>query len=184
MQFFSAQTRGFYDERVHGPQFLTSPDPQWVQPADDPEAMPPTVQLRNPRIPEDARPVTPERHAELFDAVSRLGVEIGADANGDPVTVPRVLTQQQQFDAISAALTEVLEREAKRRRYGNLLSACSYASQAPGAPFQAEGAAFVAWRSAVWKEAGRREQLILAGQASMPTIAEAVAAMPPLGLPG
>lgn len=93
------------------------------------------------------------------------------------------LTAEQQAAACVAAIQTELDVQAQAKGYDNIVSACSYAAQASGAPFQAEGAAFLAWRSAVWQQAYAKQALVKAGTATMPTPAEAVAAMPALVLP-
>lgn len=133
-------------------------------------------------IPADAVEITEQEHAQLLIDQSQ-GKVIVADADGRPVAQLPQLTQQQHFDAISAELQKALEQGAKDRRYDSLLSACSYAAQPAGAPFQAEGAAFIAWRSAVWAKAAATEADVIAGTAQMPTIAQALAEMPALVLP-
>ena len=78
-----------------------------------------------------------------------------------------------------AALQLQMDSVAQSYKYDNLLSACSYAAQAAGQPFQAEGAAFLAWRSAVWTAAYALLAEIEAGTATMPaTTADAIAMMP------
>ena len=90
-------------------------------------------------------------------------------AAGQPPTVAGAVS------AIQAAL----DAAAKAHGYDNIVSACSYAAQATGAPFQAEGAAFLAWRSAVWTQAYAVLAQVTAGTVPLMTPAQAVAAMPP-----
>jgi hypothetical protein len=82
-----------------------------------------------------------------------------------------------------AAVQAAMEAAARAKGYDNILSAISYAQQPTGAPFQAEGAAFLAWRSDVWTEAFAVLAQVKLGSTPMPTPAEAVAAMPVLVLP-
>lgn len=82
-----------------------------------------------------------------------------------------------------AAIQSELDRRAQAKGYDNIVSACSYAAQPAGAPFQAEGAAFLKWRSAVWQQAYATLAEVEAGTRAMPTPEESVAAMPPLVLP-
>lgn len=96
--------------------------------------------------------------------------------------VPRAPSIEEQAGANTAAIQAELERQAQAKGYDSILSACSYAAQPEGAPFQAEGAAFLAWRSAAWQHAYDVLQQVQAGTAPMPTPAEAVAAMPALTL--
>ena len=92
-------------------------------------------------------------------------------------------TTKQLIAANVSAIQAELDRQAQAKGYDNIVSACSYAAQAVGAPFQAEGAAFLAWRSSVWVQAYSELAQIQAGTMSMPTPAQAVAAMPVLVLP-
>jgi hypothetical protein len=87
------------------------------------------------------------------------------------------------IDKIEVALQNAMEAAAKKVGYDSLLSACSYAAQVAGAPFQAEGAAFLAWRSEVWAASYARLNEIKAKQGALPTPEEAVAQMPNLELP-
>lgn len=150
---YSPSTRGFYTREVHS------------------------------TIPDDVVEISEDQHAELL-AGQAAGKIISAAADGTPVLQdPPAPTQQHQFDAISAALQDAMEQAAKAQRYDSLLSVCSYAAQPPGARFQAVGAAFVAWRTAVWAKADDTEAAVIAGTVPMPTIAQAIAAMPALVLP-
>jgi hypothetical protein len=92
-------------------------------------------------------------------------------------------TIDQLIAANVREIQSALDAQAKARGYDSILSACSYAAQPTGAPFQAESAAFVAWRSAVWAQAYAALAQVQAGTVPMPTPAEAVAAMPALSLP-
>ncbi|MBO9725164.1 MAG: phage tail assembly chaperone [Novosphingobium sp.] len=84
----------------------------------------------NAAIPVDARPITDEQHIELLNAQAE-GATIAADANGDPVAVPRApLTDEQLLEALRA------ER--------NTLLAASDWSQFPDAPLTDDQRA--AWR--------------------------------------
>lgn len=97
---------------------------------------------------------------------------------GDSVPTPT----STSFALCTTAVQAELDARARARGYDGILSACSYAAQPPGAPFQAEGAAFIAWRSATWSEAYAVQADVLAGLRPMPTPAEAVAAIPDLEL--
>lgn len=78
-----------------------------------------------------------------------------------------------------AAIQSALDARSREKGYDNILSACTYAMQPEGAPFQAEGAAFVAWRTAVWAQAYAVLDQVKQG-APLPTPEQAVAQMPPL----
>lgn len=113
---------------------------------------------------------------------------IGADLSAitqqqaDELRNPPLTAQQQQAACVAAIQVE-LDRQAQAKGYDNIVSACSYAAQASGAPFQAEGASFLAWRSAVWQDAYATQAQVVAGTVTMPTPTQAVAAMPALVLP-
>jgi hypothetical protein len=92
-------------------------------------------------------------------------------------------TPEQLVAQVEAAIQAELDRQAQAKGYDSILSACTYAMQPANAPFQAEGAAFVTWRSAVWHQARVALAAVQAGTKPMPTPAEAVAAMPALVLP-
>lgn len=98
-----------------------------------------------------------------------------------------VIDPQKAFAIASKALATMLqkhmEEHAQADGYDNLLSACSYAAQPVGSPFQAKGAAYVAWRSAVWMKSFEIEEQVKTGQRPMPTEAEALALMPPFVTP-
>lgn len=154
MKLFSKSTGGFYDVEVHGD-----------------------------RVPDDVVELTDDEHMALLIGQS-AGKRIVADDDGRPVLRdPPPPTREQQIAQIEAALQAEMERRAKLRGYDSLLSACSYAAQPLGSPFQAEGAAFVIMRSTVWADAYVRLAQVEAGESSLPTPADAVAAMPPLVLP-
>lgn len=95
-----------------------------------------------------------------------------------PYVAP-VLTQAAQITAVTTAIQAQLDATAQAHGYDDCISACSYAAQAVGAPFQAEGAAFLAWRSAVWAQAYVVLAEVQAGTATMMTPAQGVADMPP-----
>ena len=99
------------------------------------------------------------------------------------ITIDAEKKYNAQVTANTAAVQAELDRQAQARGYDNIVSACSYAAQAPGAPFQAEGAAFLQWRSDVWAQAYALLDQVQAGTVPMPTPEEAVAQMPVLVLP-
>jgi hypothetical protein len=103
--------------------------------------------------------------------------------DGGAVVVDAARQAQAQQLANTAAIQNELDRRAQEKGYDNIVSACSYAAQEVGAPFQAEGAAFLQWRSAVWSQAYAVLAEVQAGNAPMPSPEEAVAMMPILSLP-
>jgi hypothetical protein len=96
----------------------------------------------------------------------------------DPEPVPP--TMEQMINLNIKAIQVEMDRMAKTYNYDNIISACSYAPQPVGAPFQAEGAAFLAWRSVVWSQAYAVLARVQAGEIPLPTVEEAIAAMPEL----
>lgn len=93
-----------------------------------------------------------------------------------------VVPEGERLAAIERALQQALDARAIAHGYDSILSACSYAAQPQGSPFQAEGAAFLAWRSAVWAQAYVVMAEVQAGRAALPGPDEAVASMPALTL--
>jgi hypothetical protein len=134
--------------------------------------------------PADAKEYSDDVYAAFRDRQEPDGKVMQADANGDPVLVdapaPSVddLTKQN-----IAAIQAEMDRQAQAKGYDNIMSACTYAALPAGAPFQAEGAAFLAWRSQVWAKAYSDLDAINAGTMTMPTPEQAVASMPALVLP-
>jgi hypothetical protein len=93
------------------------------------------------------------------------------------------VAKAEAIAANEAAIQSELDRQALAHGYDSILSASSYAAAPPDDPYQAEGAAFLAWRSAVWKKAIAVQADVEAGNIPMPTPEEAVAQMPALVLP-
>jgi hypothetical protein len=88
------------------------------------------------------------------------------------LAVSAVLTVADYTSAIQA----MLDAAARARNYDDIVSACSYAG-APN-PFQAEGAAFVAWRGACWATCYQIMGEVESGNRPQPSLAELLAAMP------
>lgn len=154
MYYFSKTTNGFYSPLLHGTN-----------------------------IPQDCVEITDEQHAALLEGQSG-GRNIVADAGGYPVLQDPPAPTPDQLKAWNvAAIQAEMDRQAQAKGYDNIISACTYAMQPMGAPFQAEGAAFVAWRSQVWSQAYTMLAQVEAGTQPMPTPAQAVAIMPKLELP-
>jgi len=98
--------------------------------------------------------------------------------------VEQVAIKEQKMLIIIAIIQKILDSQALLKGYYNIISACSYASQPPGAPFQAEGVAFTAWRSAVWTKAYSMLAEIESGAIAIPSPEEIASLMPDLILPG
>lgn len=90
---------------------------------------------------------------------------------------PKPPTIQQQKEAISAAIQKLLDDKAKSLRYDSILSARSYAGYAN--PFQAEAIKLANWSADCWATAGNIEAQVNSGVIPIPTVAEALAMMPP-----
>jgi len=93
-----------------------------------------------------------------------------------------VLTFDQRVAVNIAAIQAELDRQAQLKSYDNILSACSYAAQPEGAPFQAEGATYLQWRSDVWAQAYAVLAEVQSGNLPLPSPEESVAQMPLLNL--
>lgn len=156
MYLFSAQTNGFYNTQVHKPE----------------------------QIPADAKEVPDALYASLMTQAAGVPVEIVADSSGMPTIKGQAASTQA--DLISACITAIqaeLDRQAKLKGYYNMESACKYAALPVGAPYQAEGAAYLLWCATVWKTAYDYLARVEAGEVPLPTPSEAVSMMPPLVLP-
>lgn len=75
---------------------------------------------------------------------------------------------QQLRDAVARAVQSHLDAVARERDYDGIASLCSYAGD-PNPQFAAEGAAGVAWRSAVWSVIARIEADVRAGLRPAPS---------------
>lgn len=95
----------------------------------------------------------------------------------EPVDPPKT---EALIAANIAAIQRELDRCAQKHGYDDIVSACSYAAGDPQDTFTAEGKAFLAWRSATWREAYAVLADVETGKRPLPTPEEAVAAMPPL----
>lgn len=94
--FFSASDIAFYVEAVHGERMVE------VAVTDEAGNVIGTTMQPNPSctIPEDAVPVSAERHAELF-AAQAAGMVISADSNGLPIAQPAPPPTAEQLRAIA-----------------------------------------------------------------------------------
>ncbi|MDD5249631.1 MAG: hypothetical protein PHY45_11630 [Rhodocyclaceae bacterium] len=120
-------------------------------------------------IPFAASPDDPESHGRtIFQAA--VNGEFGAIAE----YVPPPITEADYTRAVQAKL----DAEAAAHGYDSILSACSYAAVAN--PFQADGVAFLNWRSAVWATCYQVLTAVQAGQRSQPTVADLIGELPPL----
>jgi hypothetical protein len=183
-KFYSASTRGFYDEDIHGARLIehVTTDPEtgetldrWTEPNPD------------CKIPSDAVEITGDQHEALLAAESS-GKIIQADANGTPIAVDRPAPTAGEIEvakiaAAETAVQKLLDDAAKAEGYDGILSAASYAALPVGEPFQAEGAAFALWRAKCWARCYEVLAAVKAGTRDEPTIDELLAEMPALVLP-
>ena len=127
-------------------------------------------------VPYTAREYDPEPQGRAIFAAAAAG-EFGEVE----VYVPPVPSDDQ----IAATLTRVvqlhLDGAAQARGYDNILSACSYAAVENA--FQAEGAAFLAWRAACWVHCQSVLTDCQEGLRPIPAAADLVAELPALVLP-
>lgn len=102
---------------------------------------------------------------------------VGVTGTWTPPPPPAVTTADY-----TRAVQAALDAKATERNYDGILSACTYvASNVP--KFQAEGAACVAWRDAVWAYCYDILAQVQAQTLPQPTVAELVAGMPQLTWP-
>lgn len=94
----------------------------------------------------------------------------------DAAILASIPTAQQQRDAISNAIQNLLDDKAKSLRYDSILSARSYAGYVN--PFQAEAIKLANWSAECWATAGNIEAQVNAGTIPMPTVEQALAMMP------
>jgi len=82
--YYSATERAFTFSDVHGQKTYMAPDPDWVRPTKSAEH--PLVEIRNPRILDDAVEVSEEDYTALMEA-QRNWKLIEPDENGYPRAV-------------------------------------------------------------------------------------------------
>lgn len=103
-------------------------------------------------LPGDLVEISESYYAELMTAQSQ-GAQIMADDDGVPQAVaPAAQTPEELQAAYTAAIEGHVEATARARGYTSAVSCATYATSTVPA-WQAEGAAFVAWRDAVWTAA-------------------------------
>jgi hypothetical protein len=90
--------------------------------------------------------------------------------------VPEPPTPDQLLAALSASVQQHLDTIAQAYRYDGILSAVSYADD--GTAFGKQGAAFKAWRSAVWLAAAEIEAEVKDGKRDIPTEKELIELLP------
>lgn len=130
---------------------------------------------KNGNWPSDLVEITQEKYMEL----TQSGRAIICGDDGILHCAPEYAPTVDDLIAINTQAIQLhLDSFARSRGYDNIISACSYASQPVGAHFQAEGAAFLAWRSAVWAKAYDVVTKVKSGAMTLPTVEESIASMP------
>lgn len=133
------------------------------------------------------RPANPRTSLYVSGAVLDLGDPPSSEHRLDvenrawvlPSSLPPLPPSQTQ---IVAALQTELDRVAGLYGYDDIRSAVSYRGD-PNPKFAAEAEAFFVWRSDVWTTANAYAAQVAAGTAPYPSVPQAIAMMPPLGLP-
>jgi hypothetical protein len=132
--YFSPSSTGFYNDDVHGPRFVSSPDPAWSRPVledtgePDMSLIQPTVLVANAdtKIPADAVEVSPERWRQLLEDQSN-GMSIVCGGAGQPKTVAR---PAPQYSLLKEA--ELVAYRADREKMLNRLAGIGMAAQVEG----------------------------------------------------
>lgn len=129
-------------------------------------------------IPFTASPDDPEIHGRVLFNAAVTG-EFGMIAE-----YVSPLTAEQHAEIVVRVLTDAVRQHlattAQDHGYDDIVSACSYAASINA--FQAEGVAFLAWRTDVWLHHNQVIGEVNAGTRSAPTAAELVAELPALVL--
>lgn len=86
------------------------------------------------------------------------------------------------LDDYSRAIQAHIDSVARSRDYADGVVAASYKDD-PDPAWAAQAAAFIAWRSSVWKYAYAQLDLVQTGQLTPPTIADLIQAAPPIAWP-
>jgi len=91
------------------------------------------------------------------------------------------VTMEGIKQSLTGAVQDHLDEAAQEFGYDNIVSACSYSGAAN--PFQAEGLAFLNWRSSVWQYCYQVLSDVQASVRSIPSREELLAELPSLVLP-
>ena len=89
--------------------------------------------------------------------------------------------EQAMVDGFARIVQDMLDEEARKLNYDSCLSVCSYYDTGYE-KFDVEGAAFRAWRSAVWVKAYAILDEVKAGTREIPTEEELLAELPALAI--
>jgi hypothetical protein len=84
-------------------------------------------------------------------------------------------------ESLVAHLQFFMDRMAREHGYDDLKTAITYRGD-PNPKFAAEAEAFFMWRSSIWTLAYQRLALVGAGEATLPTLEEAISMLPLLSL--
>ena len=97
----------------------------------------------------------------------------------------RLTRPAQKTDTKARLITAVqrfMDAKAQERGYDDIFTAVTYAEESVVEKFQSEGRAFRSWRSAVWAFCYDYLDQVMEGKKPVPTEAELIALLPPLGL--
>ncbi len=72
-------------------------------------------------------------------------------AEADILLAPPAPTKQEIIKSIAEAFQNVLDTEAQKLGYDNIVTAVSYVGESAVPSFQTDGISFRAWRSNVWE---------------------------------
>jgi len=119
--------------------------------------------------------------ADTFRRIDLLkNVEVVDQLGGNRPPVPNPI-QLDQETLYKAAIQDLLDLEANKCGFDNIVSACSYAAL-PG-KYQAEAVTFFNWRSDVWEYCGDLLNDINVGTKDAPELEELLASLPTRVLP-
>jgi hypothetical protein len=104
-------------------------------------------------------------------------------APGQPSTPGGTAPSADPATALRDGIQAYMDNQARALGYDDIGTAVTYADEPSVPKFQIEGAVFRAWRSLVWAACYAHLSLVQAGEAAMPTLAEAIAMLPPLEMP-
>lgn len=105
---------------------------------------------------------------------------MGITEEADPVYVLPVPTSEEIQAQLTQAVQTHLDAMAQSRGYDSIFTACTYEGD-PNPGWSAEGAAYKAWRSAVWQYCLQVLTDVQNGLRTIPTEAELLAELPVLG---
>jgi hypothetical protein len=137
---------------------------------------PPGEAGRHPAIPAQAIEISPEHHAAFCEFPGRFRWQGGSRVEVIPEIPP--LTEADYGAAIQAHV----ESTVKSRSYNDAATCASYVGSTIPA-WQADAAAFCAWRDAVWTYAYAQLAAVQDGQRTQPSIADLIGELPAIAWP-